>query len=309
MLCTAHSRTCSSSCGRPRAQADQWGCARTHPHYESDSTAFKRFITQGASVDRLTWLLFCSAAESSMPYASSSCCFTAMASVLVRLTRLSLQAQPVRRPCVLCQAGPGPSSTRQAACSTAQPEQGRGLSRVLPALLAAAVTAVAPAAIAVSGGGGERELLLMLMLTNNHKQSAERCSAGLGTALSYKDFSGKSFPQQKFYKAELRGTNFSGADLTGANLYGAYAKDANFKDANMRLTVLESVDFENAGASVAWQALRAAAMHMRRHRLTERTGVQTSGMQSWRERRSRTPGSVRPQRSRAATGPTSLCAR
>ena len=48
--------------------------------------------------------------------------------------------------------------------------------------------------------------------------------AGLGTALSYKDFSGKSFPQQKFYKAELRGTNFSGADLTGANLYGAYAK-------------------------------------------------------------------------------------
>ena len=83
------------------------------------------------------------------------------------------------------------------------------------------------------------------LLSTNSLTHAPR--AGLGTALSYKDFTGKSFPQQKFYKAELRGTNFTGADLTGANLYGAFAKDAIFKDANMRLSVLESVDFENAG--------------------------------------------------------------
>ena len=57
----------------------------------------------------------------------------------------------------------------------------------------------------------------------------------------------------------------AGADLTGANLYGAYAKDAIFKDANMRLTVLESVDFENAGVRWPTQqppaALLAAWLH------------------------------------------------
>lgn len=138
-------------------------------------------------------------------------------------------------------------------------------------------------------------------------QSAQCCSAGLGTALSYKDFSGKSFPQQKFYKAELRGTNFSGADLTGANLYGAYAKDANFKDANMRLTVLESVDFENAGACGLAGLASCSQVHAWVVRLLG--VVQTSETQFLREHRSQTPGSVRPQRSRAATGQMSLSAR
>ncbi|KAK9786573.1 hypothetical protein WJX73_000575 [Symbiochloris irregularis] len=74
---------------------------------------------------------------------------------------------------------------------------------------------------------------------------------GLGTSLAYKDFAGKNFQSQKFYKADLRGTNFANADLTGANLFGAFAKDANFSGANLKLAVLESVDFDNADLSNA----------------------------------------------------------
>ena len=66
--------------------------------------------------------------------------------------------------------------------------------------------------------------------------------------MAYEDLQGKDFKAVKLYKADLRGTNFSSANLTGANLFGAFAKDARFTGANLRLAVLESVDFENAGA-------------------------------------------------------------
>ena len=103
----------------------------------------------------------------------------------------------------------------------------RAAGAALGAAAAVSLFLSVPSAEAVSGGGG------------------------MGTSLSFQDFSGQDLRKMKYTKADLRGVNFSDANLEGVTLFGAIAVDAKFVGANLRAADLESVDLEGADLSNA----------------------------------------------------------
>ncbi len=90
-----------------------------------------------------------------------------------------------------------------------------------------------------------------VMLTMESPVYAVSGGGGMGTSLSFTDFSGQDLSRKNFNKADLRGSNLTGASLEGAQMFGAICSEAKFVGANLRSADLESADLEGADLSNA----------------------------------------------------------
>lgn len=90
-----------------------------------------------------------------------------------------------------------------------------------------------------------------VMLTMESPVYAVSGGGGMGTSLSFSDFSGQDLSRKNFNKADLRGANLTGTSLEGAQMFGAICSEAKFVGANLRYADLESADLEGADLSNA----------------------------------------------------------
>ena len=85
-----------------------------------------------------------------------------------------------------------------------------------------------------------------VLVLNAYTAHAISGGGGMGTSLSFKDFSGQDLKRKNFNKADMRGINLTGADLEGSSLFGAILAEAQLEKANLRYADLELADMEGA---------------------------------------------------------------
>jgi hypothetical protein len=94
-------------------------------------------------------------------------------------------------------------------------------------------------------------LTALVSLSSVPASQAVSGGGGMGTSLSYKDFSGQDLSGKNFNKADMRGINLTNAILEGAKMFGALCIDAKFHGANLRYADMETVNLEGADLSDA----------------------------------------------------------